>query len=141
MNKIPTPKKTSTSSSEENPCFKCKAQCCGHVAVPIDKPTTEGDFDDLRWYLAHKDVTVFVEDNDWYICFTTPCRFLKKNYRCGIYETRPTICRKYKTDTCEGTSTDDPYDLKFDTVEQVETYAKEYLNKRKARQKKGTLKA
>jgi Fe-S-cluster containining protein len=133
--------KTTKETETENPCFQCKAKCCGHVALPIDKPTTERDFDDLRWYMAHKNVSVFVEDNDWYVCFTAPCRYLKKDYRCGIYDTRPAICRKYKTETCEGTNADDPYDLYLATVEDVEAYAKDYLDKRKARQKKGTLKS
>ena len=31
----------------------------------------------------------------------TQCQHLEENNRCGIYETRPDICREYSTKNCE----------------------------------------
>jgi Fe-S-cluster containining protein len=132
-----TTKKKAKKTEKTNPCFACKGQCCNHVAVPIDKPTTKDDFGDIRWYVAHENVQVFVEEGNWYICFLSPCRFLSKDYRCRIYESRPKICRDYDPENCERYGDGKPFDLKFDTVEEVEAYAEEYLKRRQARSKKG----
>ena len=57
-------------------CEHCTAACCRYLAIPLDEPTTARDFDDIRWYLMHEDVSVFVEDGDWYIQFQTRCKNL-----------------------------------------------------------------
>ena len=51
----------------------------------------------------------------------TVCRHLQDDHRCGIYETRPQICRDYTTDNCEY---DDSYtyDQYFETPEQIAEY-------------------
>jgi Fe-S-cluster containining protein len=132
-----TKKKKLKTTEKNNPCFDCKGQCCNHVAVPIDKPTTRDDFGDIRWYVSHKNVQVFVEDGDWYLCFLTPCRYLTKDYLCSDYDNRPKICRDYDPENCERHGDGKPYDHLFNTVEEVEAYAEEYLNRRRARSKKG----
>ena len=48
-------------------CDKCTGLCCKYFALPIETPEDKEDYDDIRWYLCHKNVTVFVEDGDWYI--------------------------------------------------------------------------
>jgi len=125
-------------SRKDNPCKRCDAICCKHVAMEIDKPETRGDFDDIRWYLAHKKVSVFTEDGDWFVQFKSPCRYLTADNRCSIYENRPRICRQHSTDGCELTGEDDPDDLNFTKPEQIEAYAKQYLRdkRRKASKKK-----
>ena len=45
-------------------CEHCAAACCRYLALPIDKPTTKRDYDDIRWYLMHEGVSVFVEESD-----------------------------------------------------------------------------
>lgn len=82
----------------EQPCSKCNALCCRHIAIEIDRPVNKKDYDNIRWYLIHKKVSVFVDHKrKWYIKFDTPCEHIVKN-RCGIYETRPRICREYPED-------------------------------------------
>jgi len=50
-----------------NPCLGC-SNCCEYIATQIDRPTTIRDFDQIIWYLIHKDVWVYIdEENDWYI--------------------------------------------------------------------------
>ena len=60
-------------------------------------------------------------DGDWYGCVNTVCKHLQDDHRCGIYETRPQICREYTTKECEYED-DWVYDQYFETCEQVEEY-------------------
>jgi len=39
---------------------KCKGLCCRYFAFPIETPEDWDDYDDIRWYLAHKNISVFV---------------------------------------------------------------------------------
>jgi uncharacterized protein len=116
-----------------NPCSACRAICCRYVAIQIDKPTTPGDFDDIRWYIAHRGVWVFVDDGDWYICIERRCSYLAKDNSCRVYDARPRICRKYRTRTCELNGTGEAYDLRFDRPDQIRRYAKDYFRQKRAR--------
>ena len=84
------------------PCHLCTARCCKYFAFEIDRPTAAKDFDTIRWYLMHEGIVVWVQDGDWYIEVRTVCKHLQPDNMCGIYETRPEVCRDY------GASTDDP---------------------------------
>jgi len=103
-------------------CDHCSAKCCKYFALPIETPVDQEDFDFIRWYVLHDLVTVFVEDDDWYIMVHTTCRHLQSNHLCGIYETRPQICRDYTTENCEYED-NWTYDKYFETAEQVQEYA------------------
>ncbi len=103
-------------------CEHCAAACCRYLALPMDKPTSKRDYDDIRWYLMHEGVTVFVEDGDWYVQYQTRCRNLGDDYRCMIYDTRPEICREYEPGECDYTSADYGYDHLFTHPKQVEAY-------------------
>jgi Fe-S-cluster containining protein len=82
-------------------CKKCSGMCCKYVAVEIDTPEEIEDFEDIKWYVCHKNINVYVdEENIWHIEFLTPCEFLGKNSLCKIYEIRPHICREYNQDEC-----------------------------------------
>lgn len=102
-------------------CDYCTAKCCRYFALPIETPTTTRDFDFIRWYLLHDRATVFTEDESWYLLVHTECKHLQPDNRCGIYETRPEICREYTTDNCEYAD-DWTYERYFETPEQVEEY-------------------
>ncbi len=99
-------------------CEYCTAKCCRYFALPIDRPETARDYDFIRWFLLHERATVFVEDESWYLLVHTVCKHLQSDHRCGIYETRPEICREYSTDNCEFDD-DATYDAYFETAEQV----------------------
>ena len=105
-----------------NLCEHCTAACCRYVALPIETPETKSEFDDVRWYLIHEAVTVFVEDGEWYISFHTPCRHIMPDSRCGIYETRPGICRRYTTDNCDYHSGDYGWEEHFTCAEHLDAY-------------------
>lgn len=102
-------------------CEYCTAKCCRYIALPIDPPESPREFDYIRWYLLHENISVFTEDDDWYLVVHTPCRHLQPDHRCGIYETRPRICREYSTDNCEYDDTD-TYERYFETAQQLEEY-------------------
>ncbi len=106
----------------ENLCAYCTARCCRYFALPIDTPESRRDLDFIRWYLLHDRASIFVEDDTWYLLVHTVCKHLRPDHRCGIYDTRPQICREYTTRNCEyedGWT----YDHYFETPEQVEEYA------------------
>jgi Fe-S-cluster containining protein len=119
-------KRRSDYPDTENLCEHCTAKCCHYFALPIDEPTERRDFDFIRWYLLHDRASVFVDDGVWYLLVHTTCKHLRSDYMCGIYETRPLICRAYKTDNCEFES-DWCYEQYFETPEQIHEYTEAML--------------
>ena len=113
----------------ENLCAYCTAKCCKYFALPIDTPDTWKDFEYLRWYLLHDRASLFIDEGCWYLMVHTRCKHLRDDNLCGIYETRPDICREYTTDNCEYES-DWTYDNYFETPEQVFEYAEATLGPR-----------
>lgn len=107
-------------------CEHCTAACCRYIALPLDTPETRADFDDLRWFLIHEHVAIFVEEGDWYIAFQTTCRHLLPDNRCGIYETRPQICRKYSVDDCDYHSGDYGWEQHFTNAEHLDAYLRQH---------------
>jgi Fe-S-cluster containining protein len=119
----------------ENLCEACVGLCCRYFAFEIAKPKTRRDFDDMRWYLLHEDCIIFVEDGDWYIQINRKCKKLRPDNFCGIYETRPQICREYTTKECDYHGEEYEYDHLFTEPEQIARFADEYFSKRKKRKK------
>lgn len=107
-------------------CDHCTAKCCRYFALAIDTPEERRDFDFMRWYLLHDRASVFVDDESWYLLVHTTCKHLRPDNLCGIYETRPQICRDYTTDACEFDD-DGVYDKYFETAEQVVEYVEATL--------------
>lgn len=113
-------------------CNHCAAKCCQYFALPIEEPTDWEDYEFIRWYLLHERATIFVEEESWYLLVHNRCKHLGDDNLCGIYETRPPICRDYTTDKCEY---EDAwvYDHYWETAEQVWEYAEAILGPRKCR--------
>lgn len=105
-----------------NICEHCTAKCCRYFALPIDSPDSWKEYDYMRWYLLHQRASIFVEDGTWYLIVHTPCRHLQPDNRCGIYDTRPEICREYSNEDCEY---EDSwcYQRYFELPQQLEEYA------------------
>lgn len=110
-------------------CNHCGAKCCRYFALPIDKPKAWQDFDYIRWYLLHERTAIFTDEGCWYLLVQNRCQHLGDDHRCGIYESRPQICRDYKTNDCEYED-DWVYDHYWETPEQVEEYAEAVLGPR-----------
>ena len=106
-------------------CEACNGKCCRYVAVEIDTPETKEDFDDIKWFVSHKNVNVYVdEDGDWHVEFITPCEFLGEGNKCMNYKNRPKICRDYDHEEC---TFHNNYEEKhtFRNLKEIEDYIKE----------------
>jgi len=110
-------------------CEYCSAKCCRYFALPIETPESFEDLEYIRWYLLHGQASVFKEDDTWYLLVHTVCKHLQSDNRCGIYETRPQICRDYTTDGCEYDE-DWTYDFYLETPEQVWEYTEATIQKK-----------
>ena len=108
-------------------CQYCTAKCCRYFALPIDTPESLEDWEFIRWYLLHEGATVFKEDAQWYLLVYSTCKHLQADNRCGIYETRPPICREYSTDNCEYDD-DWLYEQYLETAEQAWEYSEAILS-------------
>ncbi len=115
--------------SEANLCDKCAALCCRYIALPIDNPKNVKDYDHIRWYLMHENIVVFIEKKQWYIGIFARCKHLQPDNRCGVYLTRPRICRGYNTDNCDYHGGDYDYEQLFTSAEQLREYAEEKLGR------------
>jgi Fe-S-cluster containining protein len=113
----------------ESLCNKCSGLCCRYFALPIDNPTTAKDYDDIRWYLCHENVVIFIEKKQWHLGVLTKCKHLEPDNRCGIYETRPQICRGYSTDNCDYHGGEYDYEVLFTSAEQLRLWAIAKLKK------------
>ncbi len=83
-----------------NPCAGCD-HCCRYITINIPTPRTKLDFDNIRWYILHKNVCVFLDwEGDWMVQFDTTCEWLVDG-RCNHYRFRPEICRDYDPADCE----------------------------------------
>jgi Fe-S-cluster containining protein len=111
------------------------------MSSEIDPPTTKSDFDTLRWYLMHPGVRLYVdEEHCWFLQFMTPCRYLEDDNRCGIYETRPQICRDLQPTECEFAR--GPGDrLYFTCLEDFDQWHEERERLRRERSRKRSLAA
>ncbi|MBN4080312.1 YkgJ family cysteine cluster protein [Beggiatoa alba] len=86
----------------ENKCSFCEGtKCCAYTTQEIDTPRTKNDFDHLLWQIAHMGIQVYKDAGRWFLLVNNPCQFLENDGRCGIYETRPQLCRDYSNDYCE----------------------------------------
>ncbi|MCB1141069.1 MAG: YkgJ family cysteine cluster protein [Leptospiraceae bacterium] len=81
-------------------CCKCTG-CCRYVSTVLEKPRNKSTIDHYVWFLLHKNVQIYIDnEGDWNLLFITPCTELQPDGRCGIYETRPVICKEYSPDSC-----------------------------------------
>src|SRR6185312_8763024 len=117
-------------------CDSCSALCCRYFALPIDNPSTARCYDNIRWYLCHENVVVFIEKKQWYIGIMSRCKHLGQDNRCGIYETRPRVCREYTTDNCDYHGGEYDFEVLFTSAEQLVAYAKEKLAEKRRRKKR-----
>lgn len=128
--RIPNRIKRSELPAGECLCDYCSAKCCQYFALGIDKPENREDWEYVRWFLLHDAASIFVEDDTWYLLVQTRCEKLRDDNLCGIYETRPQICREYSTDGCEYDN-DYLYEQYLETADQVAEYMEIMLPREK----------
>ena len=82
-------------------CSECDGECCKRMAIAIDKPVTSVDYEDIKWYVFHKNVWVYIDfSDDWYVQFNSPCINLVDG-QCTIYDERPPLCKDFPISECE----------------------------------------
>ncbi|MGD8568953.1 MAG: YkgJ family cysteine cluster protein [Gammaproteobacteria bacterium] len=122
----------------ENKCDYCKHSiCCTYVTQEIDAPRSMKDYDYLLWLVSHRDVSIFKDDDGWFLSAANPCLHLLPDGQCGIYETRPQICREHSNECCEfdGPAEED-YKKYFDSYEKLDEYCRKKFKKWDKRIKK-----
>lgn len=127
---------------DDSVCNHCTGKCCRYFTVPLRTPRTRADFDELRWYLAHRQTLIFTETEEktgkkkvtWNLVVWTDCQYLLPNYGCSIYDTRPQVCRDYSSETCEY---DTPwvFEQSFETPEAIESYGRDFLEQQRQRRR------
>ena len=122
-------------------CRECGAKCCKYFCFEIDEPDDYEEFEDIRWYLCHKGVTVHIDEGDWFISIANRCQMLAPDNGCKMYEDRPIICRKYDPDNCDHTGGDYGYDQEFTKPEQIEAYARKILGEAKFQRERAKMRA
>jgi Fe-S-cluster containining protein len=120
-------------------CSECSGLCCRYFALPIDNPEAARDYDNIRWYLLHENVTIFVEKSQWYIGIANRCKQLQQDNRCGVYLTRPKVCRGYSTENCDYHGGEYEFEMLFTSAEQLERYAREKLAEDRAEKRKKAI--
>lgn len=110
----------------ENKCSFCtNSKCCTYITQQIDTPRSKHDFDHLLWQLSHRDVQAYKDEDGWFLLINNPCMHLIPGQGCGIYETRPQVCRDYSNDYCEY---DEPaeknFEMYFDGYEALLKYCR-----------------
>ncbi len=106
-------------------CTECKAECCRDVSVELDKPETFDDFETVKWFLAHKNVLVYIDhEGDWLVEFQTDCKNLDENGKCKVYNKRFNICRGHDPSECIVNGSGDFFKKVFRTSEDVDKYMK-----------------
>ncbi|MBI3570112.1 MAG: YkgJ family cysteine cluster protein [Gammaproteobacteria bacterium] len=110
-----------------NKCTFCKgATCCTYLTQPIDTPRSMEDFDLLLWQISHVNTQIYKDEDGWFLLVNNPCRHLQSGGSCGIYETRPQICREHSNDDCEfeGPSGEEDFELFFPAHESLLNYCR-----------------
>lgn len=116
---------------EDTKCGGCIALCCRYFALEIDTPDEPDDFENLRWYMLHDRVQLFVDDGAWYLQIFSPCSKLGADNMCQVYETRPSICREYSDEACDYDGVQS--DIVFHNLEELEAYRDDWVAKYEAK--------
>jgi|GEM_PF-689004 len=109
-------------------CKDCNANCCKHIAVPIEEPSSPEDYAAIRHYLAHDEISVYKDsDGDWLVEFRTKCDQLSGN-RCQAYKTShyPSICKEYEMDDCVMNAEEPYFEVLFEKQEDVDAHCRKH---------------
>ncbi|MFT4671190.1 MAG: Fe-S-cluster containining protein [Pseudohongiellaceae bacterium] len=112
-------------------CTNCKKSiCCNSINQKIPAPKSKEDFDHLIWQVSHENINIFKDADGWFLHINSTCMHLGAHGECGIYETRPWVCREYDNDFCEfDESIADASELFFATPKKLEKYCRNRFKK------------
>jgi Fe-S-cluster containining protein len=115
-------KETTKEAQQRRICQElCEARCCRYITIHIDAPRLKADFDEISWFLAHENISVYFHGRRWHVEVRNRCKYLTRNNLCSAYDDRPLVCRSYDSDECE--YPDRPkHDLHFDTKQEFDAW-------------------
>ena len=115
----------------ETKCSFCTQQiCCTYTTQEIDTPRSVDDFDHMLWQMAHQGIQYYKDEDGWFLLMNNRCQFLLPEGGCGIYETRPQVCREYSNDFCEyDASAEEGFEYFFKTYQELDTYCRKRFKK------------
>ena len=110
----------------ETKCSFCmESKCCTYMTQNIDAPRSKEEFEHLLWQVSHQGVSVYRDKDGWCLLLEGSCEHLRPNGACGIYETRPQICRDHSNKHCEyDEPAEDGFDLYFKDYAALLKYCK-----------------
>lgn len=122
----------------ETKCSFCVgSKCCTYITHPMESPRTMADFDYLAWQLSHQNIQAYKDEDGWFLLINNPCLHLLPGGGCGIYDTRPMICRGYENDYCEYDSpAEEGFEIFLDGYEALDAYCRKRFKKWDKRLKK-----
>ncbi len=90
----------------------------------IDNPRSMSDFDTLLWQVSHENIQLYKDEGSWFLLANNSCSHLLEDGRCGIYETRPQICRDHSNKDCEfdGPAGPEDFEMFFPDYASLEAY-------------------
>jgi len=91
-----------TTLPTENKCSRCiGSTCCTYITEALGSMRAKDDFEHLLWQVSHDNVEAYQDEDGWYLLIRGRCEHLGAGGVCGIYASRPQICRDYTNDWCE----------------------------------------
>lgn len=117
--------------TSENKCSFCTGSiCCTYITQHITAPRSKKDFEHLLWQISHQNIKFYKDKDGWTLLVDSKCLHLQLNGDCGIYDTRPTICREHKNDYCEyDTPSEEGFELYFPDYDSLLVYCKKRFKK------------
>lgn len=112
----------------------CHSRCCRYITVVLPAPRLSYDFDELSWFLAHENISVYVESRRWHLEVRTPCKYLDRDNLCTIYADRPDVCREYDIEACEFPRRP-RHTLHFDTRQEFHSWLTKRQEKRRRKRR------
>lgn len=111
----------------DNKCGFCTgSKCCTYITEELQTPRAMRDFDHLLWQLSHQDIRVYKDEGTWYLLVERSCLHLQSDGRCGIYHSRPMVCREHSNDYCEfDAPAEDGFELYFHDYAALDKYCRE----------------
>ena len=114
---------------------ECKGRCCRYITIQVPAPRDKIDMEEIRWFLAHRDISVYVVSRRWNVEIRNRCKYLNRRNRCDIYEKRPEICRLYDVESCEYPRRP-KHKLQFDTIDQFDAWRAQKRRQQQLRRKR-----
>jgi len=111
----------------QNKCGHCRGKtCCTYFTQHIDAPRSIEDFDLMLWQISHQHTQFYKDSDGWFLLVNSRCMHLQPDGGCGIYHTRPQVCREHSNDDCEfeGPCGDDDFELFFPDYDALLKYCR-----------------